>query len=91
MTRSDLGPQPEPEIEPGEPHPGGVDAVEHGDGVDGEFSDPDPDPRDLDPANNPAVEDVMPDEMFEGEDTSTEATEDDEGESNTEPEKESPA
>jgi hypothetical protein len=91
MSRSDLGPQPEPEIEPGEPLPGGVDAVPEADGVDGEFSDPDPAPRDLDPARNPAVEDVMPDEMFEGEDTSTEATEDGDGESDTKGEEESPA
>jgi hypothetical protein len=91
MTRSDLGPQPDPVIEPGEPHPGGADAVDTADGVDGEFSSPDPALRDLDPADNPAVEDVMPDEMYEKEDTSTEATEDDEGETNTEPEEESPA
>ncbi|MFC6288221.1 hypothetical protein ACFP3Q_14185 [Nocardioides sp. GCM10027113] len=28
---SDLGPMPEPEIEPGEPNPGGVDAIEEKD------------------------------------------------------------
>jgi len=91
MTRSDLGPQPEPEIEPGEPLPGGVDALPEADGVDGEFSEPDPPGRDLDPENNPAVEDVLPDEMFEGEDTSTEATESEEGAADTAGEEESPA
>jgi hypothetical protein len=91
MTHKDLGPQPEPEIEPGEPHPGGVDAVDTADGVDGEFASPDPDPRDMDPEDNPAVEDALPDEMKQMEDTSTEATEDEEGETATEPEEESPA
>jgi hypothetical protein len=91
MTRKDLGPQPDPEIEPGEPNPGGVDAVDSADGVDGERAEPNPDARDLDPEHNPAVEDVLPEEMFEMEDTSTEATEDEAGETSTEPEKESPA
>lgn len=91
MTHKDLGPQPDPEIEPGEPNPGGVDAVDSADGVDGERADPNPDPRDLDPEDNPAVEDALPDEMRQLEDTSTEATRDDEGQSETEPEKESPA
>ncbi len=91
MTRKDLGPQPEPEIEPGEPNPGGADAVDEADGVDGEFADPDPRPRDLDPENNPAVEDALPDEMKQMEDTSTEATESDEGETDTEHQEESPA
>jgi hypothetical protein len=91
MTRKDLGPQPEPEIEPGEPNPGGVDAVDSADGVDGERAEPDPDARDLDPQHNPAVEDVLPEEMFEKEDTSTEATEDDEGKADTAGEEESPA
>jgi len=91
MTRKDLGPQPEPVIEPGEPNPGGVDAVDSGDGVDGEFAAPDPDPRDMSPEDNPAVEDALPDEVKQLEDTSTEATEDEQGETSTEPEKESPA
>ena len=91
MTHKDLGPRPEPEIEPGEPNPGGVDAVDSADGVDGEFASPGPDPRDLDPDDNPAVEDALPDEMKQMEDTSTEATEDEEGETATQPEAESPA
>jgi hypothetical protein len=91
MTRKDLGPQPDPEIEPGEPNPGGVDAVDSADGVDGERAEPNPDGRDLDPEDNPAFDDALPDEMRQREDTSTEATRDDKGESETEPEKESPA
>ena len=91
MTRKDLGPQPEPVIEPGEPNPGGVDAVDEADGVDGERAEPNPHPRDLDPEDNPAVEDALPDEMKQMEDTSTEATDDDEGEADTAGEEESPA
>jgi hypothetical protein len=77
----DLGPQPEPEIEPGEPNPGGVDAVpENGNRM----------VPDLSPDENPAIEDRAPEPLKEGEDTSTEATRDPEGEDD-EPEKESPA
>lgn len=78
---SDLGPQPEPEIEPGEPNPGGVDAQPEN----GNRTVPD-----LSPDENPAIEDHDLDALKEGEDTSTKATRDDEGE-NDEPEKESPA
>jgi hypothetical protein len=64
---ADLGPRPEPEIEPGEPNPGGIDAVPPVDEVI---------PADLTTAANPAVDaDAAPDELQETEDTSTEATE----------------
>ena len=89
MPDEELAPKPEPEIEPGEPPPGGVDAVEGGDGVDGEFAEPSPAARDLDPEKNPAVEDALPDEMTETEDTDTEATKSDGHD--VEPEEESPA
>ena len=83
---SDLGPQPEPRIEPGEPNPGGVDAVADDSGP---LAIPD-----LSPDDNPAMEDKAPDsvkeEVKEGEDTSTKATRSEDGE-NDEPEKESPA
>jgi hypothetical protein len=83
-TDGDLGPQPEPEIEPGEPPPGGPDAIQ-----------PDPEDggvRDLDPENNPAVEDQAPADLLEGEDTSTEATEQSDDEDPTDVDKEeSPA
>ncbi len=70
---SDLGPKPDAEIEPGEPNPGGADAVPQVDGIDGEAADADPVPRDLDPDNNP-VTGELPLEVKQGEDTSTEAT-----------------
>ncbi|HEU5038646.1 MAG TPA: hypothetical protein VFT70_16690 [Nocardioides sp.] len=81
---SDLGPQPEPEIEPGEPNPGGVDAI--------------PDTgnhlvADLSPEENPAIEDTpdpLKESVKEGEDTSTQATRSEDG-ADDEPEKESPA
>ncbi|WP_435744449.1 hypothetical protein [Nocardioides sp. SYSU DS0663] len=65
----DLAPKPEPEIEPGEPEPGGADAIE------------DPGGRaipDLTPDQNPAIEDKTPadlrEQMSGSEDTSTDAT-----------------
>jgi hypothetical protein len=82
MSKDDLGPMPEPEIEPGEPAPGGADAIED-DGAG------DPTTRDLSTKDNPAVDDVeVPDEMQEGEDTSTQATRDEDSMSG---EEESPA
>ena len=85
----DLGDKPDAEIEPGEPNPGGVDAL------------PDDDqnmPADLGPETNPAVEetpDPLKRVLEEGEDTDTEATRssdgaDDEKESSSD-DKESPA
>lgn len=89
-----LGPAPEPQIEPGEPNPGGVDAISYTDGTDALPEDveapPAPLMRDLDPDANPAVEDALPDEMKEGEDTTTEATKS-EGGDDVEPKEESPA
>lgn len=68
----DLGPMPEPKIEPGEPHPGGVDAI---DDDSGPIMIPD-----LLPHENPAIEERAPEtirqEVEEGEDTSTKATRD---------------
>jgi hypothetical protein len=76
----DLGPKPDAQIEPGEPNPGGADAVDGGDPA-GEPTVPD-----LSPDLNPETEgSAVPDEVREGEDTSTEATEDEPvaGESDT--------
>ena len=71
MSTDDLGPKPEAQIEPGEPAPGGADAVE-------DMEHANPTTRDLSTEDNPAVDDVaFPDEMQEGEDTSTQATRDD--------------
>jgi hypothetical protein len=82
MSKDDLGPMPEPQTEPGEPAPGGTDAVE-------DMEHANPTTRDLSMADNPAVDAVAaPDALDEGEDTSTQATRDEESVSG---EKESPA
>ena len=54
----DLGPKPDPIVEDKEPTPGGADAIS---------IDPEDDglPRDLDPNTNPAVDDVLPEEVSE--------------------------
>lgn len=85
----DPGPKPDAEIEPGEPNPGGVDAMPQSDGVDGEHATADPLPRDLDPDDNP-VTDEIPIEVKKGEDTSTQATEEGSAD-DVAPEEESPA
>jgi len=80
----DLGEQPEPKIEPGEPNPGGVDALPDEQEVV---------PADLGPDTNPAIEespDPLKRVLEEGEDTDTEATESSDG-ADEDPEKESPA
>jgi hypothetical protein len=89
MPDQNLGPKPDAETEPGEPNPGGADAIDAGDGVDGEAAEPNPESRDLDPANNPAVEDALPGDVTESEDTETEATKSDGRD--VDPEEESPA
>ncbi len=85
MPSDDLGPMPEPQIEPGEPNPGGVDAV---DDDSGPIAIPD-----LTPDENPAIDEKAPDtikqEVGEGEDTSTKATRDEHD--SEDGEKESPA
>ncbi len=86
MNSQSPGPKPEPEAEPGEVNPGGADAV-HSASADG-VERSDALPADLDPSRNPAVDDVLPDEMRQGEDTETKATNDDE---DAQPEDESPA
>ena len=82
----DLGDLPEAEIEPGEPNPGGVDALPE---------DEQNVPADLGPDTNPAVEetpDPMKRVLEEGEDTETEATRSEDGdEGDASGDKESPA
>ena len=73
MPDPDLGPKPDAEIEPGEPNPGGVDAIEQADGVDGEIADAEPLTRDLHPDDNPVTGEV-PLAVKQTEDTSTEST-----------------
>jgi hypothetical protein len=82
-----LGPMPEPEIEPCEPNPGGVDALPDDSGP---ILIPD-----LTPAENTALENkasaAVKQEVSQGEDTSTAATESAGDGQDTQPEKESPA
>jgi hypothetical protein len=85
---TDLGPMPDPVIEPGEPNPGGVDALQDDSGP---IAIPD-----LTAEENPALDDKAPDtvmkEVSDGEDTSTEATESgDDDTTDHQPQKESPA
>ncbi|GAA4737787.1 hypothetical protein GCM10023350_22290 [Nocardioides endophyticus] len=85
---TDLGPMPDPVIEPGEPNPGGVDALQDDSGP---IAIPD-----LTADENPALEDKAPETVKKGvsdsEDTSTEATATGSGgETDHQPEKESPA
>lgn len=78
-TRTDTGTgelaaMPEPQIEPGEPNPGGADAIDDPVAEADERTIPD-----LTPDENPAIDDSTPDSLQEqmsgSEDTSTEATE----------------
>jgi hypothetical protein len=73
MSKDDLGPKPDAKIEPGEPNPGGVDAIDGDDHREAEPTIPN-----LPTDKNPAISDAAPDEMKQGEDTSTQATQDDE-------------
>ncbi|MBD3923325.1 hypothetical protein IEZ26_01720 [Nocardioides cavernae] len=58
MANDELSPMPEPYAEEPQLVPGGVDALEE-DPADAGL------PRDLDPDDNPAVDDVLPDEIAE--------------------------
>jgi hypothetical protein len=76
----DLGTKPAPDIEPSEPNPGGVDAIE------GNDHDVAPVVPDLSPEDNPAV-DEAPEELNQPEDTDQGASSD----GASEPEKETQA
>jgi hypothetical protein len=67
---TDLGDQPTPEIEPAEPPPGGVDAVED------TLYEPAPLVPDLSRIGNEQGKDEIPDAVTEREQTDTEATRD---------------
>jgi hypothetical protein len=67
MPNADLPPKPEPKIEPGEPNPGGADAID--------ADDLEPTIPDFPGGKNPATEAALPDEVKQTEDTSTQATE----------------
>ena len=63
MNDGDLGPKPDPVVEDKEPNPGGADALPL----------PEDDEvlaRDLNPTANPAVDEVMPDEITAPDDKS---------------------
>jgi hypothetical protein len=77
----DLGEQPAPEIEPAEPPPGGVDAVE-----DQEYA-TNPVVPDLTGIGNTSSKDQVPEELIEPEETDQGASSD----GASEPEKEAPA
>jgi len=66
MSDEKLSPQPDPEIEPSEPNPGGADAIDEVTSYAGD--DREPLGRDLTPELNPEVEDHVPDEVSELED-----------------------
>lgn len=68
---TDLGEQPTPEIEPAEPPPGGVDAVE-----DVLFQEQ-PVVPDLSQVGNEGSKDAVPDEVMEPDDNDTAASRDD--------------
>lgn len=78
---TDLGEQPKPEIEPAEPPPGGVDAVEEQD------YGSDPVVPDLTRLGNTTAKDEMPDEITEPDSTDDGASSD----GASEPETEAPA
>ena len=66
MKDKDLAPMPDPVVEDKEPNPGGADALPL----------PEDDEvlaRDLNPAANPAVDEVMPDEITEPDSEKTQA------------------
>ena len=67
---TDLGDQPKPEIEPAEPPPGGVDAVEDA------WFEEQPLVPDLTHLGNEPAKDKIPDAVTEPDDTDTAATRD---------------
>lgn len=82
---SDLGPMPDPEVEPAPENPGGVDAINE----DAPFAGDESAVlgRDLDPERNPQVEDHAPDEISQPDDKKQEG----EGDGASNPEEEDPA
>jgi hypothetical protein len=67
MTESNLGPIPTPTTEEPELHPGGVDAI---------VPVAEPLPHDLDPEDNAALDDVVPDEIAEPDEDKEQAPDD---------------
>jgi hypothetical protein len=77
-TDGGLGPQPTPTTESPEMFPGGVDATR--DATDYADRGAEPAARDMDPDDNPAVEDALPDEVKESDDKQQEPDDDERGE-----------
>ncbi|MGZ5405496.1 MAG: hypothetical protein ACXWDL_12660 [Nocardioides sp.] len=84
MSDEKLSDKPEPEIEATEPSPGGADAIDEVPSLAGDERAPIS--RDLNPEQNPGVEDHIPDEIAALEDKKQEG----EGDGASEPEKEPP-
>lgn len=82
---SDLGPMPDPEIEPAPENPGGADAINDHAPFAGDEKDVLG--RDLDPERNPQVEEHVPDEISQLDDKKQEG----EGDGASNPEEEDPA
>ena len=78
---TDLGEQPTPEVEPAEPPPGGVDAVEES------LFEAQPLVPDLSRVGNERSKDEIPDAVTQPSETGTAATKD----GDTDPDKEQPA
>lgn len=83
MTDEKLGPMPEPEVESAPENPGGVDAINDDAPFAGDQSGPFI--RDLQPEQNPEVEDHVPDEIRMPDDKQQEGDEDQSGPENEEP------
>lgn len=68
MSEQPQSEQPDPVTEEPEKYPGGADAIDDS----GKYGDTpgDPTPRDLHPDDNPAVDDVLPDEVAAPDDKS---------------------
>ena len=72
MDEDTLGPIPEPTAEEPQLVPGGTDAIVHDEADTGL-------PRDLDPDENPAVDDALPDEVAERDEKKQEPDDDSTG------------
>jgi hypothetical protein len=84
----DLGEKPKAEAEEPARNPGGADAIND----DAPFQGDDPTPlgHDLDPEDNPAVEDELPDEVTQLDDKQQEPEGDDESGDKSDPKEEDP-
>lgn len=82
---TDLGEQPTPEVEPAEPPPGGVDAVDES------LYDPQPLVPDLSRVGNEGGKDEIPDELTEPDETDTVATRNADSDADQDADREAPA